>query len=206
MSERLITKSRNSRIRDLRLGLRDYGSRLRTDRHAATDRPPRYRDRARARRCDRRSPPTRRREHLALEMLHEPLRHQLAQPVLAARPARALGRGRSRPPVALRSRNARSSSTQLGDALRRSSPRSYDRRPPLAGAVGMQRQVRLDRRHQPIGALAIRLVDDEDVGDLHDAGLERLHVVARAGHQRDDRRRRRCGRCRLRPGRRRPSR
>ena len=48
-------------------------------------------------------------------------------------------------------------------------------------------QVRLDRRDQPLGAFAIGLVDDEDVGDLHDAGLERLHLVAGAGHQRDDR-------------------
>ena len=39
----------------------------------------------------------------------------------------------------------------------------------------------------PVGALAVGLVDDEDVGDLHDAGLERLHLVAGAGHQRDDR-------------------
>ena len=39
----------------------------------------------------------------------------------------------------------------------------------------------------PIGALAIGLVDDEDVGDLHDAGLERLHLVAGARHERDDR-------------------
>ncbi len=30
---------------------------------------------------------------------------------------------------------------------------------------------------------AIRFVDDEDVGDLHNAGLDRLHVVAHAGHQ-----------------------
>ena len=39
----------------------------------------------------------------------------------------------------------------------------------------------------PVGALAVGLVDDEDVGDLHDAGLERLHFVARAGNERDDR-------------------
>ena len=51
----------------------------------------------------------------------------------------------------------------------------------------LQREVRLDRRHHAIGAVAIALVDHEDVGDLHDAGLERLHVVAGARHQHDDR-------------------
>ena len=38
-----------------------------------------------------------------------------------------------------------------------------------------------------IGAFAIGLVDHEDVGDLHDAGLQRLHIVAGARHQRHDR-------------------
>ena len=47
--------------------------------------------------------------------------------------------------------------------------------------------MRFDRRRRAVGAFAIGLVDDEDVGDLHDAGLERLHVVAGARHQRDDR-------------------
>ena len=41
--------------------------------------------------------------------------------------------------------------------------------------------------HEPVRALAVRLVDDEDVGNLHDAGLERLDIVARAGHERHDR-------------------
>ena len=54
-------------------------------------------------------------------------------------------------------------------------------------STGLQRQVRLDRRDEAIGAFTVRLVDHEDVGDLHDAGLERLHLVAGAGHQRDDR-------------------
>ena len=51
----------------------------------------------------------------------------------------------------------------------------------------MQREHRFDRRGHPIGAFAIRLVDHEDVGDFHDPGLERLHVVAGARHQSHDR-------------------
>src|ERR1035438_8048560 len=34
-----------------------------------------------------------------------------------------------------------------------------------------------------VGAGAIGFVDDEDVGDLHDAGLDGLHIVAHAGDQ-----------------------
>ena len=34
-----------------------------------------------------------------------------------------------------------------------------------------------------LGARAVGLVDDEDVGDLHDAGLDGLNIVAHAGHQ-----------------------
>ena len=51
----------------------------------------------------------------------------------------------------------------------------------------MERQHGLDRGAHPVGALPIRLVDDEDIGNLHDAGLERLHLVAGARHQHDDR-------------------
>ena len=51
----------------------------------------------------------------------------------------------------------------------------------------LQRQVRLDRRHHAIGAVAIALVDHEDVGDLHDPRLERLHIVSRARDEDDDR-------------------
>src|SRR5664280_992144 len=38
-----------------------------------------------------------------------------------------------------------------------------------------------------VGAGAIALVDDEDVGDLHDAGLDGLHIVAHAGDQHHNR-------------------
>ena len=36
-----------------------------------------------------------------------------------------------------------------------------------------------------VGAGVIALVDDEDIGDLHDAGLDGLHIVAHAGDQHD---------------------
>ena len=61
-----------------------------------------------------------------------------------------------------------------------------DRRPPVAGFERLQREVGGNRLRQPVGPLAVRLVDDEDVGDFHDAGLERLDLVAGAGHQHDD--------------------
>ena len=37
-----------------------------------------------------------------------------------------------------------------------------------------------------LGAFAVALVDHEDVGDLHDAGFDGLHIVAHARHQNDD--------------------
>jgi hypothetical protein len=39
-----------------------------------------------------------------------------------------------------------------------------------------------------LGALAIRLVDREHVANLHEPGLERLHRIARLGHEHDQRR------------------
>ena len=62
-----------------------------------------------------------------------------------------------------------------------------DRRTPAPVRVRLERQHRLHRRHRPVRSLAIRLVHDEDVGDLHDPGLERLDLVAGARHQHDDR-------------------
>lgn len=37
-----------------------------------------------------------------------------------------------------------------------------------------------------VGAFAVGFIDDEDVGDLHDAGFEALDVVAHAGDEDDD--------------------
>ena len=62
-----------------------------------------------------------------------------------------------------------------------------DRRPPFAGPIGLQRQVGFDRRHQPVGSLTVGLVHHEHVGNLHDAGLERLDLVAGARHECHDR-------------------
>ena len=95
-------------------------------------------------------------------------------------------------PHGLRARGVRAELPIGVDQRRHASARSSptvltNRRPPFAGAVMLQREVRLDRRHEPVGAFAVRLVDDEDVGDFHDAGLERLHFVAGARHERHDR-------------------
>ena len=105
------------------------------------------------------------------------MRQQLAQPELAARLLPLLLRR-----VRLRAKRL-DRRPQLGDAapVVASVLMIGGRHSP--GGVRLQRQVRLHRRHEPIGAVAIGLVDDEDVGDLHDAGLERLHFVAGARHE-----------------------
>ena len=54
---------------------------------------------------------------------------------------------------------------------------------------GSQLQHRAQLGLHAHGAFAIRLVDDEDVGDLEQAGLHHLHRVARFRHQHDDDRR-----------------
>ena len=51
----------------------------------------------------------------------------------------------------------------------------------------MQRQHRFDRCHRPVRPFPVCLIDDENVRDLHDAGLQRLDLVAAPGHDRDDR-------------------
>src|SRR5919197_1980850 len=61
-----------------------------------------------------------------------------------------------------------------------------DRRHPLI-APQSQTLHNADLALHPLRALAIALVDDEDVGDLHDPGLDALHVVAHAGYQDQDR-------------------
>ncbi len=114
-------------------------------------------------------------------MIHEAVRDQLAQAELAAGAApRRLDPGG----VGAKLRDRRD---QLADASAGRRHRLQHRRPPLAGGVAVQRQVRLNRGHQPVRAFTIGLVDDEDVGNLHDPGLQRLHIVSRTGHQRDNR-------------------
>ncbi len=43
-----------------------------------------------------------------------------------------------------------------------------------------------DLAFHTVGAFAVAFVDHEDVGDLHDAGFDALHVVAHAGDEDDD--------------------
>ena len=62
-----------------------------------------------------------------------------------------------------------------------------DRGTPVVRLERLQREHRDDRLREAIGAIAIRLVDDEDVRDFHDARFERLHFVAGPGHEHDDR-------------------
>jgi hypothetical protein len=76
---------------------------------------------------------------------------------------------------------------ELIDALPRRGRRLHDWRLPLVGRVRLQREICRHRLDRAVGAFAIRLVHDEDVGNLHDAGLERLHLVAGAGHERHHR-------------------
>ena len=42
---------------------------------------------------------------------------------------------------------------------------------------------RPDLTLHPLRSLAIAFIDNEDVGDLHDAGLDGLHIIAHAGNQ-----------------------
>ena len=56
-----------------------------------------------------------------------------------------------------------------------------DRHAPAA--LGAEREHAADLADHRVGQRVVGLVDDDDVGDLHDAGLQRLDRVARAGHQ-----------------------
>ena len=70
---------------------------------------------------------------------------------------------------------------QLRHALARRGDRLHDRRPPVGGAERLQRQSRRHRLREPVGPVAVGLVHHEDVGDFHDAGFERLDVIAGTG-------------------------
>ena len=61
-----------------------------------------------------------------------------------------------------------------------------DGRMPLPIGVLMQAEHRFDLRDRAIGALAIGLVDHEDIGYLHHAGLQRLHIVSHSGNKHHD--------------------
>ncbi len=120
-------------------------------------------------------------QHALAHVVHEAEGQQLLDPELRARAAAR----------AQRRRGVSAEPLDFRDQLRHALPRRRlgldDRRPPSAAGVRVQRQQRLDGRHGAIGALTVGLVDDEDVGDFHDAGLERLHLVAGTRHERHDR-------------------
>src|ERR1019366_9185973 len=74
---------------------------------------------------------------------------------------------------------------QFGSAGTSAGHGLHDGRRPTVFAHG-QRLHGANLALHSLGAIAVRLVDDENVGDLHDAGLDGLHNVAHAGHQHDD--------------------
>ena len=71
-------------------------------------------------------------------------------------------------------------------------PRHQDGRSPGPGCVLLQGQHRLDLGDRAVRAVVISFINDEDVRDFHEPGLERLHLVAGAWHDGDDRRVRRA--------------
>ena len=91
----------------------------------------------------------------------------------ASRPSRARN-GRSPRPAARCPMPAVASVRRIG-GRQASAPNGLQRSSASIDAAG------------PVGALAVGLVDHVDVGDLHDPRLQRLHIVARAGHDDDDR-------------------
>src|SRR5216683_1660068 len=108
-------------------------------------------------------------------MLHEVVRYELPQAVLAPRaPARSrLRAGGSSVPRARRGlRRGRcllrvcaeppDRVDELTDALSGRRHRLDDGWPPLGSAERLERQVRLNGGDEPIRALPVRLVDDED--------------------------------------------
>ena len=73
---------------------------------------------------------------------------------------------------------------QLVEARARRRDGLDDRRDP--GAVLAELEHLEDLLHDAIGAVAVGLVHDEEVGDLHEARLDRLDVVAHPRRQDDD--------------------
>src|SRR5689334_9568906 len=60
------------------------------------------------------------------------------------------------------------------------------RRNIFESGAATQAEHQLQLVSQPVGAWAIRLVDDEDVGDLHEPCLQRLYRVTRFWYEHDD--------------------
>ena len=74
---------------------------------------------------------------------------------------------------------------QLLDPLAARRLGAQDRHLPAFGVVGEREDAAHLADHR-FGHRVVGLVDDDDVGDLHHPGLQRLDRVARAGHQRQD--------------------
>ena len=62
---------------------------------------------------------------------------------------------------------------------------AQDRHLPAVRVVG-EREHAADLAHHRVGHRVVGLVDDEDIGDLEQARLDRLDVVTEAGHRDDD--------------------
>ena len=78
-------------------------------------------------------------------------------------------------------------SEQFVEAGARQRADDDDARRPGAGAgAPAQRQHLAHLARRLLGQRRVALVDDQDVGDLQDAGLDRLHFVAESGRADDD--------------------
>ena len=114
-------------------------------------------------------------------MLEEPTRHQLPHP------ARDSGSPSSLSRVAAANTKPIHSVQDVvdTDTVRRAG--LEHRWPPVVGAVLVEPKHCLDLGNSAVGTLVVRLVHDEQIGDLHDARLERLHTVSGPRHRHHDR-------------------
>src|SRR5690242_2880813 len=71
---------------------------------------------------------------------------------------------------------------QVADACAIGRDRLDDRRSPIV-APDSERLHGSNLAFYAIGSFAIAFVNDEDVGNLHDAGLDRLHIVSHSGNE-----------------------
>src|SRR4029453_11462042 len=117
--------------------------------------------------------------------LDERLRHQVPEALLVAQSLPSDGRFSSLLTSGMRSKPG-DALDKIADALTGRAYSFHNRRTPLLCAERLKGQVCFDGRHESVAAISIRLIDDEDVGDLHDAGFERLHFIAAPRHQHDD--------------------
>ena len=131
---------------------------------------------------------------LVVEPARGPARRRSAQTWAAARGRRrAAGRARRRRAAAVPIERRE----QRRDAVAGRRGRDEDLGPLRAAAAsGSRAPSRRGRRHEhrpqlgrrPLGARPVALVDDDEVGDLEQAGLDRLDLVAHLGRLEDDRR------------------